>query len=351
MYKHLLPVLFLMALGFGATAQIGGINTYEFLNLAPSARVSAMGANLITIRDDDVNLAMANPSLLNPLMHQQISFSHSFHLAGIQHGYVGYGHYAERLKTSFHGGIQYVNYGEIDATDEMGNIEGQFKAAEYAINMGAAYPVNERMSIGANVKMISSQLAGYSSWGIVSDVAAIYYDTSRQFTATMVFRNMGTQLSTFDELGETEPLPFEIQLGISKRLRYLPFRFSIIYHHFNRWNVLYDDPNAEQGTIFIGDLATERSATSIYFDNLFRHFIFNGELLIGKKENFRLRFGYNHFLKSELSLENFRSLAGFTYGFGLKINRFRLDYGRTNFHLAGGVNHLTISTNIKEFKK
>lgn len=335
-------------LGYG---QIGGINTYEFLNLSPSARVSALGANLITVRDDDINLAFANPSLLNPLMHQQISFSHSFHLAGIQHGYVGYGHHAEKLNTTFHGGIQYVNYGEIDARDEQGVIEGQFKVAEYAITMGGAYPINERMTAGANIKMISSQLAGFNSWGIVSDAALIYYDTSKNFTATILFRNMGTQLSTYQEGGETEPLPFEVQLGISKRLKYLPFRFSIIYHHFNRWNILYDDPNAEQGTVFIGDLQTERSPTSIYFDNLFRHFIFNGELLIGKKENFRLRLGYNHFLRKELSLENFRSLAGFTYGFGIKINRFRLDYGRTTFHLAGGVNHLTISTNIKEFKK
>lgn len=343
--------MLITALGFNGQAQIGGINTYEFLNLAPSARVAALGNNLITVRDDDVNLALANPSLLNPDMHQQIGFSHSFYLAGIQQGYVAYGHYANRLHTTFHGGIQYVNYGEVDATDELGNIEGSFKAAEYAITMGAAYPVNERMSIGANLKMVSSQLAGYTSWGIVSDVAATYYDTSRSFTATMVFRSMGTQLSTYQEGAELEPLPFEIQFGVSKRLKYLPFRFSIIYHHFNRWNVLYDDPNAEQGTIFIGELATERSATSIYFDNLARHFIFNGELLIGKKENFRLRFGYNHFMKKELSLENFRSLAGFTFGFGLKVNRFRLDYGRTNFHLAGGINHLGISTNIKEFRK
>ena len=160
----LVVLIFTCQLGL---AQIGGINTYEFLNLSPSARVSALGANLITVRDDDINLAFANPSLLNSSMHQQISFSHSFHLADIQHGYVAYGHHADKWNTSFHGGIQYVNYGEIDARDEAGVIEGQFKVAEYALTMGAAYPLNERITAGANVKMISSQLAGFNSWGIV----------------------------------------------------------------------------------------------------------------------------------------------------------------------------------------
>jgi hypothetical protein len=55
-------------------------------------------------------------------------------------------------------------------------------------------------------------------------------------------------------------------------------------------------------------------------------------------------------MRRELSVDNFRSLAGFSFGAGIKINRFRIDYGRTNFHLAGGTNHLSISTNFSEFR-
>ena len=159
---------------------------------------------------------------------------------------------------------------------------------------------------------------------------------------------MGTQISTYDG-NDREPLPFEIQLGVSKKLRHLPFRFSVIYHHLQRWNILYDDPNAEQSPLFFGDVQTERSDTEIFFDNFSRHFIFNGELLIGQKENLQLRAGYNHLMRKELNVDNFSSFGGFTFGFGLKINRFRIDYGRTNFHIAGGLNQLTISTNLKEF--
>ena len=82
----LMSALILAFAAHSAAAQIGGLNTYEFLNLSPSARVSALGGNLITVRDDDANLALANPSLLNESMHQQLAFSHSFHVAGISHG-------------------------------------------------------------------------------------------------------------------------------------------------------------------------------------------------------------------------------------------------------------------------
>ena len=47
---------------------------------------------------------------------------------------------------------------------------------------------------------------------------------------------------------------------------------------------------------------------------------------------------------------DFLQFAGFNFGVGLKINRFRIDYGRSVYHLAGGANQLTISTNLMEFK-
>lgn len=332
-----------------AFAQLGGLNTYEFVNLSTSARISALGNNLITVRDDDVTLAPANPALANPGMHQQVAFNHSFLAGGIQFGNVGYGHHINKWNTTFHGGVQYINYGEFDRTNILGETEGTFKGAEYAITIGGARQVAERLVVGTNIKYITSQLEGYNSMGVMADVSAMYFDTASNFTFTIVARNMGSQITTYRE-DNFEPLPFEIQLGLSKRLKYLPFRFSIIYHHLDRWNILYDDPNAEESTIFLGEEPTERSKSSIWLDNFARHFIFNGEFLFGKKENFRLRVGYNHFRRKELSVDNFRSLAGFSAGIGIKINRFRIDYGYNSYHLGGGINHIGISTNIQEFK-
>lgn len=348
MKKTILLFLVLFCLTSLLQAQLGGNNTYEFLNLSASGRISALGGNLISVRDDDVSLAYHNPALLNPSMHRQMTFSHSFHMAGISHGYAAYAHHVDSWKTTLQGGVQYVSYGDFEERDEFGNQIGSFKAAEYAVTIGGAYTFYDRLTLGANVKAISSQLAGYNSFGVSADLGAMYFDTSSQVNIALVFRNVGTQISSFRP-DNREPLPFDVQLGVSKKLRYLPFRLSIIYHNLHRWNVLFDDPNAEEPALFFGDVQTERSEASKFVDNLFRHFIFNGELLIGKRENFRLRLGYNHFMRKELSVDNFNSLSGFSYGFGLKINRFRIDFGRGTFHLAGGLNQFSISTNLREF--
>ena len=55
----------ILTLSLFAQVPIGGKNVYEFLNLSPSARVTALGGNLITVKDDDVALAFQNPSALN----------------------------------------------------------------------------------------------------------------------------------------------------------------------------------------------------------------------------------------------------------------------------------------------
>jgi hypothetical protein len=331
-----------------AQAPIGGKNVYEFLNLSPSARVTGLGGNLITVKDDDVALALQNPSALNPSMNNQLSFNHNIHLAGINNGFVNYGRYIKKWDATIHGGLQYMSYGNFDATDEYGNITGTFKAAEYAFVAGAAKQLYEKLSVGANLKFITSQFEAYNSVGMVADFGAFYQDTSGTFSISLVMKNVGMQFSKYGE--NRESVPFELQIGLSKRLKHLPLRFSVIYQQLNRWNIIYDDPNSEEAPSFIG--GTEQQANDNSFvDNLFRHLIFNAEFLLGKKENFRLRFGYNYFQKKEFSIDNYRSLAGFTLGFGFKVNRFRIEYGRNFYAYAGGLNHFSISTNISEFKK
>lgn len=333
-----------------AQAPIGGNHIYEFLNLSPSARVTGLAGNLITVKDDDVGLAVLNPSVLNSEMHHQLTFNHSFHLAGINHGYVGYGHQMKKWDLTLHGGLQYIDYGDFIQADEFGQVLGNFKASEYAFVVGAGRQLYDKLSVGANLKVVTSQFESYNSLGAVIDLGAYYQDTSGLFSMTLVFKNLGAQITTYEDT--REDMPFDLQFGISRRLRYLPFRFSVVYHNLHRWNILYDDPNSEETTQFLGDLQPQsENKLSTFSDNLFRHLVFSGEFLLGKKENLRLRFGYSHFQRKELSVSNFRSLAGFAVGLGVKINRFRIEYGRGFYHLAGGPNHFTISTNINEFRR
>ncbi len=331
----------------GAQAQVGGNSVFQFANMEASPRITALGGNLITVKDDDVSLAYHNPAATNSSMHQTIAFNHNFHFADVSNGYLAYGHHVDQWKTSFHAGLQYINYGDFERTDVTGVVDGNFSAAEYAFTLGAGYELYEKLSVGANLKYISSNFENFTSTGLLGDVSAMYIDTARRFTATLLVRNLGGQLSTYHETKEN--VPYETQFGISTRLKHLPFRLSIIYHNLNRFDIRYDDPNSEEPTFIIGE--NQGDGEIPWIDNLARHFIINGEFLFGKKENFRLRMGYNHFRHRESRINNLRSFAGFSFGVGFKINRFRVDFGRGLWHLAGGMNHFSIATNIREFKK
>ena len=56
-------------------AQIGGESTFAILDFSTSARAIAMGGELMSVYDNDVNLVGSNPALLNAKMNRQISFS------------------------------------------------------------------------------------------------------------------------------------------------------------------------------------------------------------------------------------------------------------------------------------
>ena len=349
--KKLSPIvffLFCLLANFHLSAQIGGLNVFEFANLPSSSRVTALGGSIITVYDDDVALALHNPAIINDSMHHQLAMNYNFHFSGIRHGNFNYGYSLKKYKIDTHFGIQYINYGEFVSTDVIGNVNGAFKANETAFVFGAAKQLNERFRMGINLKPVFSRFESYNSNGLLGDIGLSYRNVQNRFNASLVLRSFGTQFDKYTD--ETSSTPFDIQIGISQQLKHLPFRLSIIAHNLQQWGVRYDDPAKREQTNLFGE-AIEVNEFSNSVDNFFRHFIFSGEFLLGKRENFRLRFAYNHLRRKELSVENFRSLAGFSMGVGLKIYKFRIDYGLGYFHLAGATNHISISTNLKEYRR
>lgn len=345
MIKHLLSLLFVTYTSVTAFCQIGGKHVYSFLSTPSSAYSSSLGGSSIISNDGGLATAEENPASLSYEYDKAISVQHQFLIAGIQQGYAAFGKSFEQKGIMTHGSFKYITYGTFDATDVFGNNIGTVKGGEVAISAGASYRLYENLTVGTNVKFISSTLDTYGSSGLAIDLAAFYVDTASQFTAAFVIKDLGAQLSTYDDV--REKLPLNISFGISKRLKYLPFRFGIILHDLNEWNLLYDDPNSQETGFFGGFQPVDNEPGR--FDNFFRHVIFNGELLLGKSETFRIRLGYNHQRKQELSIQNHRSLTGFSLGFGVKISKFHFDYGLSKWHVGGSTHHLGISTNLKYF--
>lgn len=347
--KKLILSIAILAQFYALNGQIGGRYVYEFLGSPQSARLTALGGSLITVADEDVSLAAANPALLSNKTDNQITFNHNFVFAGIGNGYLGYGHKIDKWDINTHIGISYLSMGDFTSADIFGNDTGTFSGRETALTVGASKKVNERITLGANVKTIFGSLEAYNSFGMGLDLGLLYQKPESRRSFAMVIKNIGGEISSYGN--EAGQIPLDVQIAFSQKLEHLPFRFTIVAHQLQKWGVRYDDPDQIERQGIFGEEIDEPSKFNTELDNFFRHFIFNGEFLLGKNQGFKLRVGYNHLRRKELSLSNFKSLAGFSGGFGIRIKGFQLDYGLGYYHLAGAANHLSISTDLGRFFK
>lgn len=336
-------VILLCIFSILAQAQFNsGQRVFNFLNHSSSARITALGGTQVALRDGEVTLAWANPAALTKESSGQLSLGYDNVFAGIGSGYAAYAKKVDKIGMIMHGAMQYMNYGSFDGRDEFGFSQGTFKGQDMALAIGAAKPLSERWNLGLNLKYILSNLENYNASGISTDVGATYSNPTKRFSFGITARNIGTQLGTY--AGEKRgKLPLEIQLGIVKRLKHLPLQYSINYRNVEVWDIRYRVPPSFD---ISGNLEPEPSKLARGIDNLARHLTFGGELLLGKNETFRLRFGYAHLLKRELTVSPFRSLTGFSYGFGFKVKRFKIDLGRSTTHMAGGMTHFTFGMPI-----
>ncbi len=325
-------------------AQTGGNNTYEFLNLSSSARIAALGGKLVPVKDNDLNLVFCNPALLNSEMSKQLTFSGVGYFADIKYGYAAYASDIKKLG-SFAAGMHYVNYGDFTETDVTGQVMGEFSAAEYCLNLSYARPLyDSSLSVGATLKTIYSSLEDYSSFGMAVDLGVNYYFEKRLFNFSLVAKNAGRQFSYYTS-GNNEPLPFEIDFGFSKKLAKAPFRFSVVYQHIEKFDMSYTKPADQQE---VDPITGEPKTDKITFgDKLLPHFILEGEILISK--GFHVRAGYNFQRRKELGVDTKMSTVGLSWGFGFRVSKFHISYGRATYHLAGASNHFSLSANLGEF--
>jgi hypothetical protein len=314
-------------------AQIGGTHTYSFLDLVNSARVASMGGNINAINDNDLNLVAHNPALLSPDMSQSLVLNYVNYFTDVNYGGM------------FAAGIQYINYGKFIEADDKGIITGEFKASEYAIHLTYSRPIDSLFSFGVNIKPIISNLEKYSSFGIAGDFGVLYTNRDKLFSAALVVKNLGIQLKGYTS--ERESLPLNIQLGISQKFRHAPLRFSIIADHLETLDLTYEKPEDESDPLF--EEEESESAIDKIADQIMRHIIIGAEF--SPLENLYIRAGYNYRRRKEMIVDSKTGMVGFSWGFGVKISKFHISYGRATYHLAGASDHFSISTNLESFYK
>lgn len=346
MRKVFVFILFFVSLT-ALKAQVAGISTLSVLDMPASGRAAGVGFDYLSLYDDDVTLTLNNPSLISEECDNQIAVGLVNLFAGANFGTVAYSHNFKHLG-AFTFGLLFDSFGRFEGYDAEDVPTGSFSASDYVFSIGWGRAIDENVSIGANFKPVLSQYETYTAFAFGIDLAATYMSTSRAFAATVMGRNIGVQICTFD--GTTERLPFEISIAGSYKLQDAPFRLMFSLNELQQWQLAYEDPLNPSIYVdpFTGEV-TQPSTVARFADNLFRHVGVGVELQV--KKVFFARLGYSYRQMREMKAADVFNLSGFSFGFGLEVKGFRFCYSRNNYHLTQAPNFISITTDLDRFFK
>lgn len=331
-------ILLVIFTSFNIYSQVGGESIFNFLNLNGTARQASLGGNVLTLMDD-INQPIWNPSVINSNLNKQLSVSYMNYLADVNMGTASYAHKLNDKIGIFHTSISYLNYGSFVGADENGVETGDFRAYDLSLTLGYSIKIpNSNLYIGSNLKVINSVIENYSSFGLGGDVGFLYQNKHDPFVFTLVVRNIGYQITVYDE--EREQLPTQVEMGASYKLQNVPITWHLTINDIQRWKLGYSNPS-NSITDIDGNITEENIG---FIDNAMRHFSIGAELF--SESAFNIRLGYNFRRSKELMLIDKRTFGGLTAGFGIKMNKFKFEYAFAKYHPATNASIFSLHINL-----
>lgn len=326
-------------------AQTGGGAAFTVLNIPSSARIAALGGSPVAVLDNDLNLGLFNPALLNRQMGRQVALSYLPYMADIGIGYGSYAHHFDSLGLTASASVQYVDYGTFTQRDETGQDQGTFRAGEYVMQVGGGIATDSVLRVGLNVKYITSNLAEYRAGAVAADIGAAFCKPSIGLHITAMVRNIGVITRTYS--GTREDLPTQVQLAATYKFRHAPFRLGLALDNLQQWDLTYEDPSAQaQIDPTTGEVIVDK-VTNV--EKALWHVVPNAEVLVSR--NFMLRFGYNYKRRQELKFDEKPGLTGASLGIGLRVSKLHLSYGFAQFFPGSASNTFSIALRFADLQK
>lgn len=231
-------ILFLLfCLGFASFVKAQESQTvYNFLRLPESAHAAALGGDNISIIEDDATLALSNPALLSSVSSRTVTLGYMNYMSGVGMYTAGYTHVIND-KATVGGTIHYLNYGKLKEYNEYDQEMGTFNPSDITFEGLLAYTLTSRLAGGVGAKFIYSKMGYYKSTAAAIDLGLNYYDPNLDLSVSLAFKNLGGQLSAYNE--DFESLPFEILLGGTYQIKNSPLRVSLTFCDLNHWDYAF----------------------------------------------------------------------------------------------------------------
>lgn len=327
-----LYILLLSLLATSAYAQSGD-EVFSFLRYPTSARANALGGHTVSLIERDPALAFHNPGLLGGEMDGMINLNYMNYISDINVGSALFSKAAgERGAWAI--GATYINYGDFKEALPGNTVIGNFSANDININGIYAYDLSDRWRGGLALKFLYSSFADFSSIGLCADAGLSYYNKEKEFSFGFTLKNIGAQLKPYED--DRQKLPWDIQLGITKKMAHAPIRLSLTAMHLNRWKFDYIDNTQKE----ISD--------DNFFKTLSKHLILGVDFI--PSDNFWVGIGFNPKRSIDMKLENGNTLGGFSGGAGVRIRMFDIGVSVAKYHPSAMSMVLSISTTISDFK-
>lgn len=277
---------------------------YNFLRLPVSGHAAALGGENVTLTDDDVSLVFHNPALINNVSDKTVGLNFMTYMEGAKAASAAFVRGAGD-RASWGVAAQYMDYGSMKETTYDNQELGSFSARDIALAGSFAYALTEKLSGGITARFISSHIASYNSLGVGVDLGLNYYHDESELSVSLVAKNLGGQIKAYDD--DFEKMPFDLQLGVTKRLSHSPFRFSVTLSRLTDWSQGFG-----------------------------RHLTIGADILLS--EEFYLAAGYNFRKAHEMKISDGDGSsnhgAGLSLGGGLQLQRLKINVAYAKYHVS-----------------
>lgn len=222
---------------FSATSMAQESQTaYNFLRLPESAHAAALGGDNISIIEDDATLALSNPAMLASVSGRTVTVGYMNYMDGVGMYTANYTDIIN-AKATVGAAIHYINYGKMKEVDANDVQTGTFSPSDIAFEGLLSYTLAKKLVGGIGAKFIYSKIGSYTSTAAAIDLGLNYYDPELDFSASIAVKNLGGQLSAYND--EYESMPVDILVGATYNLKNSPLRVSLTFGDLNHWDYAF----------------------------------------------------------------------------------------------------------------
>ena len=339
-----------------AYAQPASYSSFSSLTQGGSARLVGIGWDALA-HPGDVSFSAFNPALLRHDHGGQIAFTSQSSLGGLRVGSVSYGlplpPRAPRpeaplaqwdAQRGLHGwsapswsaavGVDYLQTGLLEERAAAGELLGTFRAQEVTPRVAAAAHW-KGFTAGLGTKLAMLTYGPYTAQALALDAGLLWTVDSGRTSLGVVVKNAGRSFEYF--AAEREALPLDVQLTISQKLKYAPFRWNVTYTHLQRWDMRYLDPQLITKDPLTGEITVQPISV---WNNALRHVHPSVEAQLGGR--IFIQVGYDVRRQMEMRLPTRRSNPGLSFGISLQTTKMSYQYGSAVYHVAGRLNQFTL---------